>query len=67
MQVPDAAKSKGRPGVPVAIWNTAVELTLEGKTAKEVQAATGLCLTKVYEVRRNPTKKEAPPLAQAGH
>lgn len=58
--VPNENRSVGRPGVPAEVWNQAVDMHLEGKSPKEICAATGLSQTKVYEVRRYPIKREAP-------
>lgn len=46
--------------MPAEVWNQAVDMHLEGKSPKEICAATGLSQTKVYEVRRYPIKREAP-------
>ena len=57
--------SSGRPPISNELWNQVVDLKNAGKTAAQVIETTGLGQTKVYEIFRNPVKKELEPAEPA--
>jgi hypothetical protein len=54
------AKHRKRGPKPISdeIWNQVCDLYDDDKSVKEAMAATGLGQTKVYEIYRNPVRRE---------